>query len=103
MISWVFFFTFVAIFRQESWPLAPLIWINVREYQRCNQKKENPETLATYDTQDEEKQSKNTTQYVLDTTICKQTEITQIRQTTGGKDESNIVCYAEIVMESKDT
>jgi hypothetical protein len=40
---------------------------------------------------------------VLDTTICKQTEITQIRQTTGGKDESNIVCYAEIVTESKDT
>ena len=27
-------------------------------------------------TQDEEKQNKNTTQYVLDTTICKQTKIT---------------------------
>ena len=26
----------------------------------------NPETLATWDTQDEEKQNKNTTQYVLD-------------------------------------
>ena len=35
----------------------------------------NPEKLATYGTQDEEKQSKNTTQYVLDTTIRKQTQI----------------------------
>jgi hypothetical protein len=33
----------------------------------------NPENLAT---QDEEKQNKNTTQYVLDTTIRKQTQIT---------------------------
>ena len=31
--------------------------------------------LTTYDTQDEEKQNKNTTQYVLDTTIHKQTQI----------------------------
>jgi hypothetical protein len=30
---------------------------------------DNPEKLATEGTQDEEKQSKNTTQYVLDTTI----------------------------------
>ena len=48
------------------------------------------------DTQDDEKQTKNTTQYVLDTTICKQTQITQARhehsQTTGGKDEPNIIC-----------
>jgi hypothetical protein len=29
---------------------------------------DNPEKLATYSTQDEEKQNKNTTQYVLDTT-----------------------------------
>jgi len=28
---------------------------------------ENPEKLATYGTQDEEKQNKNTAQYVLDT------------------------------------
>ena len=35
----------------------------------------NPEKLATYGTQDEEKQNKNTTQYVLDTTIGKQTHI----------------------------
>ena len=37
---------------------------------------ENPEKLATQDTQEEEKQNKNTTQYVLDTTIRKQTQIT---------------------------
>jgi len=30
---------------------------------------DNPEKLATYGTQNEDKQSKNTTQYVLDTTI----------------------------------
>jgi len=29
---------------------------------------ENPEKLATYGTPDEDKQNKNTTQYVLDTT-----------------------------------
>ena len=39
-------------------------------------KMENPETLATLGTQDEEKQNKNTTQYVLDTTILKQTQTT---------------------------
>jgi hypothetical protein len=32
----------------------------------------NSEKLATKDTQDEDKQNKNTTQYVLDTTIRKQ-------------------------------
>ena len=37
---------------------------------------ENPEKLATQGTQDEEKQNKNTTQHVLDTTIRKQTQIT---------------------------
>jgi hypothetical protein len=35
---------------------------------------DNPEKLTTYGTQDEEKQSKNTTQYVLDTTMRKQTQ-----------------------------
>ena len=34
----------------------------------------NPEKLATKGTQDEETQSKNTTHYVLDTTIHKQTK-----------------------------
>jgi hypothetical protein len=36
----------------------------------------NLEKLAKYGTEDEEKQSKNTTQYVLDITIFKQTQIT---------------------------
>jgi hypothetical protein len=38
-------------------------------------KKDNPEKLATYGTQDDEKQNKHT-QYVLDITIRKQTQIT---------------------------
>ena len=37
---------------------------------------DNPEKLGTQGTQDDEKQSKNTTQFVLDTTICKQTQPT---------------------------
>ena len=37
---------------------------------------DNPEKLATWDTQDEEKENKNTTQYVLDTIMRKQTQIT---------------------------
>jgi len=37
---------------------------------------DNPEKLATEGTQDEDKHNKNTTQYVLDTTMRKQTEIT---------------------------
>jgi len=37
---------------------------------------DNSEKLATYVTQDEEKQNKNTTQYVLDTTMRKQIQIT---------------------------
>jgi hypothetical protein len=37
---------------------------------------DNPEKLATWGTQDEDKQNKNTTQYVMDTTICKQTQTT---------------------------
>jgi hypothetical protein len=36
----------------------------------------NPEKLATQVKQDEEKQNKNTIQYVLDITIRKQTQIT---------------------------
>jgi hypothetical protein len=36
---------------------------------------DNPEKLATRGTQDEEKQNKNTTEYALDTTIRKQTQI----------------------------
>ena len=37
---------------------------------------DNPEILATYGTQDEEKSNKNTTQYALDGTIRKQTQMT---------------------------
>jgi len=36
---------------------------------------DNPEKLATQVTQDEEKQIKDKTQYALDTTIHKQTQI----------------------------
>jgi hypothetical protein len=36
-------------------------------------------TTGNIDTQDEDKQNKNTAQYVLDTTIHKQTQITQIK------------------------
>ena len=39
-------------------------------------KLDNPEKPATQDTQDEENQYKNTTQYVLDTTMRKKTQIT---------------------------
>ena len=44
-------------------------------------KLDNPEKLAmaTYGTQDKDKQNKNTTQNVLDTTIHKQSQITLIR------------------------
>ena len=37
---------------------------------------ENTEKLVTQGTQDEEKQSINTTQYVLDTILRKQTQVT---------------------------
>jgi len=37
---------------------------------------DNPEKLATSGTQAEDKQNKNTTQYMLDSTIRKQTQIT---------------------------
>jgi hypothetical protein len=53
--------------------------INVREYWRGNKKMDNPEKLATYGTQDVDKRNKNTTQYVLKTTMRKQTQITWIR------------------------
>jgi hypothetical protein len=46
---------------------------------------DNPVTLAALGTQDENKQNKNITQYVLDTTIQKQTQITQIRHATSYK------------------
>ena len=54
---------------------------------------DNPGKLARYGTQ--ETQNKITTPYMLDTTKRKQTQITYktwvLLQTTGGKDELNIV------------
>ena len=41
-----------------------------------------PEKLGTLGTQDEEKQNKNTTQHISDTTIRKQTQITLINPPT---------------------
>ena len=43
---------------------------------REQSKKDNPQKLAIYGTQDEYKYNKNTTQYVLDTTIRNQAQIT---------------------------
>ena len=43
-------------------------------------KMENLEKLATYDTQDEETQNKNTTQYVMETTMGKQSQIKYARK-----------------------
>ena len=44
--------------------------------QKGQSKMNNPEQLATCSTQDEDEQNKNTTQFALDTTIHKQTQIT---------------------------
>jgi hypothetical protein len=46
--------------------------INVRDIPKGQSKLNNPEKLASYGTQDVEKQNKNTTQYVSDTTMRKQ-------------------------------
>ena len=56
-------------------PIKQQLQINAREYRAMQ--KDNPEKLGTYGTQDEDKQ--NTTQYVLDTTRRKQTQITSTR------------------------
>ena len=42
---------------------------------------DNPEKLTTKSTQSEEKQNKNTTQYVSDTTMRKQTNTNNINKT----------------------
>ena len=47
-----------------------------RNWQQQQYKMYNSEKLATYGAQDEEKQNKNTTQYVLETIMHKQTQIT---------------------------
>ena len=46
---------------------------------------DNSEKVTTLGTQDEDKQSKNTTQYVFDTSMRKQTQITYIRHATSDK------------------
>ena len=48
---------------------------NDREYRKGQSEMGNPEKLTTQGTQDEEIQNKGTTQYVLDTTVHKQTQI----------------------------
>jgi hypothetical protein len=45
----------------------------------------NPETLETLGTQDDDALSKNTTQFMLDTNIRKQTQITLIRPLTNNE------------------
>ena len=56
---------------------------------------DNPEKQTSQCTQGKEKQNKITTQYVLDTTTQANTNNVNMSstliQTTGGKDESNIV------------
>jgi len=53
-----------------------IVFINVREYRRGNQKWNIYRHWQHKVNKHEEKQSKNTTLYVLDTTIRKQTQIT---------------------------
>ena len=51
---------------------ADQVAINVRGIPKVPTKIHNPEKMATQSTQDEEKQNKNTTLYLFDTTIRKQ-------------------------------
>jgi len=46
---------------------------------------DNPEKAATKGTQDDDKQNKSTAQYMLDTTIHKQTQVTYIRHESSYK------------------
>jgi hypothetical protein len=61
--------------RAMSINYALLSEINVREYRRNNKKWTIQKNLQHSVTQDEEKQNKNTAQYVLDTIMRKQTQI----------------------------
>ena len=65
---------------QVEFPIDLMFYHNViykrQRIPKGQSKMDNPEKLATYGTQDEDKQSKNTTQYVLDTDIHKQAQIT---------------------------
>ena len=52
------------------------LWLSQQKRKRISKgqsKMESPEKLATYGTQDEEKQDKSITQYALNTNIHKQT------------------------------
>jgi hypothetical protein len=63
-------YTITLVFEKEN-------YTNILRYPIEGQSKmDNQEKLATLGTQDEDNQIKNTTQYVLDTTMRKQTQIT---------------------------
>ena len=64
--------------------------INVREHQRGDKKMDNPEKQATLGTQDEGKQNKKTHHY-MQTNTNNVNKIWAHLQTTGGRDEPNIV------------
>ena len=64
--------------------------------QKAQSKVDNPEKLATQGTQDEDKQNKNTTRNVLDTTMRKQAQITSIRHEVSYKRTEHHF-YADIV------
>ena len=72
----------------------PQIVNNVNVYRKSNQKWTIQRNIEYTSRQDEEKQSKNTIQCALDTTVRKQSQITYIRhdpsnKKTWGKDEPN--------------
>ena len=75
--------------------------INVREYRRGNKKGQSETTLGA---QEEDKRNKNTTQYVLDITMRKQTHTLRkqdMRPTTNNwrqrRTEHGFLFFAEIV------
>jgi hypothetical protein len=59
--------------------------VNLREYRRGNNNWTIQRNSQHRKQQDEERQIQNTTRYVLDTTIRKQTQITQARHTSSYK------------------
>ena len=62
----------------------------LRNTKRCNKKRDNPEKPETQGTQDEEK-NKTKTQHNMHLTTPYANKIYVLPQTTGGKDEPNIV------------
>jgi hypothetical protein len=67
-------------------------YINVREYRKGNQKWTVQRNWQHRVHKTMKKQNKNTAHNVLDTTMRKQTQIIwSLLQTTGGKDEPNII------------